>query len=91
MEMIKSLLAFKGGVHTLLLGRLWSLLGLILAALAGMSWAPLITLAGAGGFTRGQIIALFIVLFVQGVAVEAFRRYKERITAGGVVKEEGDQ
>lgn len=86
MDAVKGAFGFSGGIHTLLLARLWSILGLILAALAGMSWGPLIALAGAGGFTRGQIISLFIVLFLQGVAVEGFRRYKERITAAGVDK-----
>lgn len=91
MEIIKSVLGFAGGIHTLLLARLWWLGGFLLAALAGMSWGPLLSLVGAGGFTRGQAVSLFVVLAAQGAAVEGVRRYKETITAGGVIKKEGEK
>ena len=76
MDRIKKFFGFDKGIHTLLWARLEWIFGMVLAVLAAMSWEPLISLASAGGFTKGQVISLFVVLFVQGVVTEIARRYK---------------
>ena len=75
-KVVKDPLGLATRIHSIVWSRLLALSGLALAGLATMSFAPLLALAQAGGFSRDQLVAVFLVQFAQAVATEAWRRFK---------------
>ena len=60
--------------ETILLARVQSAIGFVVAVLSGLDWWPLINLASDGGFTQKQAVSLGLVLLAQGVVTEVARR-----------------
>lgn len=62
--------------ETIFFARLQMLIGFAAGAAGAMDWGPLVGLASGGGFDKGQLISLAVVLFVQGAATEYLRRLR---------------
>ena len=69
--------AIKAFFHysmTILLARITTLTGFVIAAAGAMNWGPLLGLSMDAGFNRNQIIWLGSIAIIQGVIFELARR-----------------
>src|SRR6266436_7692055 len=59
---------------TILLARITTLIGLVVASAGAMNWAPLLSLNVDTGFNKNQVIWLGIITVIQGIGIEVARR-----------------
>ncbi len=59
---------------TILLARITTVVGIVIAATGAMNWAPLLSLNVDTGFNKNQVIWLGLITIIQGVGVELARR-----------------
>lgn len=72
-------LSFAKYSHTILVARLTTLTGFIIAVVGSFDWSPFLSLNIDTGFSKNQVIWLGIVTAVKGVIDEITRRVKGQV------------
>ena len=71
---LQSTRAWFKNSETILVARVTTLFGFLVAAGGALDWSPLLSLNFGSGFSDRQLIAIGTMVFAQGILVEAARR-----------------